>query len=131
MSGHSGYEGSVLAYSLEESARRELQRLRRDYPNWGFLVLSYVWVAVRGQNIVIVAPTPQDLRAALPPAPADPPVALPVATTRPMTAVQGRAGVLPAEPTGTGTWAVTGRASALTRLGRLLRCWCRRPSGRT
>ncbi|MBG0824903.1 hypothetical protein HS048_29835 [Planomonospora sp. ID91781] len=130
MSGHGGYEGSVLAYRLEESARQELQRLRRDYPNWGFLVLSYVWVAVRGHNIVIAAPTPRDLRAALPPAPADPPVALPLATTRPMTAVPGRAGVLPAEPTRTGTWAVTGRASALTRLGRVLRRWCRRPSGR-
>ncbi|GGL42459.1 hypothetical protein [Planomonospora parontospora] len=130
MNGHGGYTGSVLAYNLEEATRQELQRLRRDYPNWGFLVLSYVWVAVRGKNIVVVASTPRELRAALPPAPADPPVAYPLATTRPLAAVPGPAGVLPAQATRTGTWAVVGRSPAVTRLGRLLWSWCHRSSGR-
>ena len=40
-----------------------LARLRRDFPNWGFLhdPRASVWVAVRGRDLIEVARTPKAL----------------------------------------------------------------------
>jgi hypothetical protein len=129
MNGSGGYAGATLAFGLEEAARRELQQLRQEYPNWGFLVSHYLWLAIRGKNILISASTPGELRAALPPAPADPPVPHSVATTHPMAAIPARVAV-PARHPRTDTRAAMGPSPALTRLGRSLWPWHRRSSRR-
>lgn len=59
----------VSAFGQEPWAQRELQGLRRRWPDWAFLVVRYRWMAMRGKQVVISATGPSELRAALSPAP--------------------------------------------------------------
>ncbi len=113
----------------EEAGRRELQRLRRDYPNWGFLVIEHVWVAVRGKTITVNAETPARLRAALPPAPADPPAAPALATVCPQAAEPALPGAMTYPPTTARAWADVVGLPATTRSVRRRRPGRRRLSG--
>ncbi|MET7338981.1 ATP-binding protein [Nonomuraea sp. NPDC005650] len=56
----------VSAFGQEPWAQVELRRLRREHPDWAFLVVRYRWMALQGKSAVIVAPGPNELRAALP-----------------------------------------------------------------
>lgn len=102
----------------EEVIRRELQELRKEFPNWGFLVLHKMWVAVRGKSIMVTADTPTGLRAGLPPAPADPPVVPALATTWPMTADDVLPGAMTCSPTIAGVWPYTAVPPVTTRRAR-------------
>lgn len=113
----------------EETTRRELQQLRQDYPNWGFLVIQHVWVAVRGKTITVNAESPAQLRAALPPAPADPPVVPALAMTRPQAAEPPVPGVMAFPATTVGVWADVAGLPATTRSARRRRPGRRRMSG--
>ncbi len=59
----------MSAYGQEPWARQALAALRRDWPDWGFLVVGYRWLALRGKQVVISATGPRELRYALPPIP--------------------------------------------------------------
>jgi hypothetical protein len=127
----------VSAYGQEAWAQRELRKLRRERPDWAFLVVHYRWLALRGKHSVIVATGPDALRAMLPETSGgrllsavgsvmnhvEPPVAeavdVPAGTelSGPMLAV--KAGVLPACRSETGTWAAVPRP--IRRTGR--RSW--------
>ncbi|WP_425542225.1 ATP-binding protein [Acrocarpospora corrugata] len=58
----------VSAYGQEPWAQRELQSLRREWGDWAFLVVRYRWIALYGAKVMMSAPGPGELRAALPPA---------------------------------------------------------------
>ncbi|GAA3616053.1 hypothetical protein GCM10022419_121690 [Nonomuraea rosea] len=55
------------AFGQESWARQALAGLRRDWPDWAFLVVRYRWLAMRGPQVVIGAAGPVELRQALPP----------------------------------------------------------------
>ncbi|WP_228011552.1 ATP-binding protein [Nonomuraea phyllanthi] len=59
-------DDQVSAFGQEPWAQVELQRLRRERPDWAFLVVRYRWMALHGKHAVIVASGPEELRAALP-----------------------------------------------------------------
>ncbi|GAA4924035.1 hypothetical protein GCM10023334_028500 [Nonomuraea thailandensis] len=111
----------MSAYGQESWAQRELQKLRRERPDWAFLVVRNRWLALRGKHSVIVAAGPAALRAMLPETSGDRLLSVvgpemdhaepqraetvDVPGTEligPMSAV--KAGVLPARLSGTGTW---------------------------
>lgn len=56
----------VSAFGQERWAQQALAGLRREWPDWAFLVVSYQWLAIRGKQAVISATGPQELRHALP-----------------------------------------------------------------
>ncbi|MEV4362692.1 ATP-binding protein [Nonomuraea sp. NPDC049625] len=64
--------GQVSAFGQEPWAQRALAGLRRDWPDWAFLVVRYRWLAMRGKQVVISATGPQELRQALPSIPPKP-----------------------------------------------------------
>ncbi|MEV0621725.1 ATP-binding protein [Nonomuraea sp. NPDC050404] len=59
----------VSAFGQEVWARQALAGLRRDWPDWAFLVIRFRWLAMRGSQVVIGAAGPEELRQALPPMP--------------------------------------------------------------
>ncbi|SEH02404.1 hypothetical protein SAMN05444920_12662 [Nonomuraea solani] len=60
-------EDRVSAFGQEPWARQALAGLRRDWPDWAFLVVRSRWRAMRGPHVVIDAAGPEELRQALPP----------------------------------------------------------------
>ncbi|GAA2856217.1 ATP-binding protein [Nonomuraea rubra] len=60
------------AFGQEPWAQLALAELRRDWPDWAFLVVQYRWLAMRGPQVVITAAGPKELRQALPPIPRKP-----------------------------------------------------------
>ncbi|MFB4285003.1 ATP-binding protein [Nonomuraea sp. MTCD27] len=62
----------VSAFGQEPWAQLALAGLRRDWPEWAFLVVRYRWLAMRGPQVVISAANPEELRQALPPIPRNP-----------------------------------------------------------
>jgi hypothetical protein len=70
--GHAGGElkknaDQVSAYGQEPWAREALADLRREWPDWAFLVVRYRWLAIRGKEVIVSADGPRELRDALPP----------------------------------------------------------------
>lgn len=45
----------------------EIERLRLEWPDWGFLRLGQRWIAVQGATAMVEASSAQALRAMLPP----------------------------------------------------------------
>lgn len=62
----------VSAFGQEEWAQQALAGLRRDWPDWAFLVVRYRWLAMRGKQVVMSGICPEELRRALPPIPVKP-----------------------------------------------------------
>ncbi|MGW0805573.1 ATP-binding protein [Nonomuraea sp. NPDC002799] len=62
----------VSAFGQESWAQQALAWLRREWPDWAFLVVRYQWLALRGKHVVISATGPEELRQALPPIPVKP-----------------------------------------------------------
>ncbi|MGW4411357.1 ATP-binding protein [Nonomuraea sp. NPDC004702] len=60
------------AFGQEPWAQQALAGLRRDWPDWAFLVVRSRWLAMRGPQIVISAAGSEELRRALPPIPRKP-----------------------------------------------------------
>jgi hypothetical protein len=112
----------VSAFGQEPWAQCELRKLRREYPDWAFLVVQYCWQALRGKYTVIVAAGPDALRTMLPtttgprPAAVDRPAVGASAVAQPGQAgLSGPGmGVLPARLSGTGTWAVVPHSARRT-----------------
>lgn len=72
--------GQASAFGQEPWARQAVAGLRRDWPDWAFLVVGYRWLAMRGKQVVISAAGPQELRQALPSIPPEPNVTGPNVT---------------------------------------------------
>lgn len=92
----------VSAFGQEPWAQQALAKLRRDWPDWAFLVVRYRWLAMRGKHIMFTATGPDELRHTLSSgvgvAGAGP--------SGPLAAGGPPSGALTAERSGTGTWAV-------------------------
>lgn len=60
------------AFGQEPWAQQALAMLRRNRPDWAFLVVRYQWLALRGKQVLISATGPDELRQALPSVPPKP-----------------------------------------------------------
>ncbi|MEV0238053.1 ATP-binding protein [Nonomuraea sp. NPDC050786] len=59
--GVSDRDGQMSAFGQEPWAQVELRRLRREHPDWAFLVVRYRWMALQGKDAVIIASGPNEL----------------------------------------------------------------------
>lgn len=138
----------MSAFGQEPWAQRELWKLRREYPEWAFLVVRYRWLALRGEHTVIAAAGPDALRMMLSETSNDRFLSGAVSAvdhTEPSVvgtgAVDGSGGarlsgtvavggagmgVLPARRSGTGTWAAVPRPVRRTGWGSWRWPWSRR-----
>ncbi|MFI6816112.1 ATP-binding protein [Nonomuraea sp. NPDC050328] len=66
-SDHGRKTDRVSAFGQEPWAQQALAELRRNWPDWAFLVVRYRWLAIRGKQVIVSATDPQELRYALPP----------------------------------------------------------------
>ncbi|WP_091105893.1 ATP-binding protein [Nonomuraea pusilla] len=118
-----GKTDQASAFGQEPWAQQALAALRRDWPDWAFLVVRYQWLGMRGKQVLISATGPDELRQALS---SDEPfehLPMPNVSLSPgadaggacsgdagaglsgtLTAVGPPSGVLGAERSGTGTW---------------------------
>ncbi|MEU4574618.1 ATP-binding protein [Nonomuraea sp. NPDC023979] len=55
----------VSAFGQELWAQQTLAQLRREWPDWAFLVVGYRWLAMRGKVVTVNAAGPEELRHAL------------------------------------------------------------------
>lgn len=142
------------AFGQELWAQRELQELRRQWPDWAFLVVHHWWIAVRGKKAMISESGPGKLRTALllMSAPSAVPTCgeatnrVPVMARATGSGMDGAAvvglratvmaarsvpGALPARRTRTGTWAVVADPVERASWWPLRRPWSGRRSARS